>query len=68
MGKNLLIGNGVNIQHGGFDFCNTAILLRTLNCFKDPKFPKHILTNDPIEAKCYIGYLFLEIKRILAGG
>jgi len=67
MFKNLLVGNGVNIQHGGFDFANTAIILRTLKYFKDPNFPKHILTDDPIEAKCYIGYLFLETKRILAG-
>lgn len=65
--KNLLIGNGVNIQHGGYDFGNAAIILITLKCFKDANFPTHILTNDPIEAKCYIGYLFLEIKRVLAG-
>lgn len=65
--RNLVIGNGINIQHGGFDFSNTAIILRTLKCFKDPNFPKHILTDDPIEAKCYIGYLFLEIPRILSG-
>ena len=40
--KNLLIGNGVNIQHGGYDFSNAAIILRTLKCFKNPNFPKHI--------------------------
>lgn len=65
MKTNLLIGNGVNIQHGGYAFSNSAIILRTLKCFKDPTFPKHILTDDPIEAKCYIGYLFLEINRML---
>lgn len=66
--KSLLIGNGVNIQHGGYDFSNAAIILRTLKCFKNPNFPKHILTDDPIETKCYIGYLFLEIPRMLNGG
>lgn len=66
--KNLLIGNGVNIQHGGYDFSNAAIILRTLKCFKNPNFPRDILTDDPIGTKCYIGYLFLEIPRMLNGG
>lgn len=65
--RNLLIGNGVNIQHGGYAFGNAEIILRTLKCFKDPLFPKHLITDDPIEAKCYIGYLFLEIKRMISG-
>lgn len=68
MSKNLLVGNGVNIQHGGYDFSNYAIILRTLKSFKDANFPKHILTDDPIEMKCYIGYLFLEIPNMLNGG
>lgn len=68
MKQYLLTGNGVNIQHGGYDYCNASIILRTLECFKDPNFPKHIITDDPIEAKCYIGYLFLEISRIIRGG
>lgn len=68
MNRYLLTGNGINIQHGGYDCCNASIVLRTLECFKDPNFPKHIITDDPIEAKCYIGYLFLEIPRIIRGG
>ncbi|WP_018213160.1 hypothetical protein [Desulfitobacterium hafniense] len=68
MKQYLLTGNGINIQHGGYDCCNAAIILRALKCFKDPNFPKHIITDDPIEAKCYIGYLFLEISRIIRGG
>ncbi|MDD3888747.1 MAG: hypothetical protein PHR65_02370 [Syntrophomonadaceae bacterium] len=68
MKQNLLVGNGLNIQHGGYEFCNAAIILRALKCFKDPNFPKHIITDDPIEAKCYIGYLFIEIPRIIKGG
>lgn len=67
MVQNLLIGNGVNIQHGGYDFTNAGIILRTLKNFKDPNFPKHIITDDPIDAKCYIGYLFMEIPSILSG-
>ena len=68
MKRYLLVGNGINIQHGGYDFCNASIILRTLNGFKDPNFPKSIIIDDPIEAKCYIGYLFLEIPRIIRGG
>lgn len=68
MKQYLLTGNGINIQHGGYAYCNAAIVLRALKCFKDPNFPKHIITDDPIEAKCYIGYLFLEISRIIRGG
>lgn len=65
--KNLLVGNGVNIQHGGYDFGNEAIILRTLKSFENPNFPKHIIASDPIEIKCYIGYLFLEIEKLLDG-
>lgn len=68
MKQNLLVGNGINIQHGGYEFCNAAIILRALKCFKDSNFPKHIITDDPIEAKCYMGYLFIEIPRIIKGG
>jgi len=68
MKRYLLVGNGVNIQYGGYDCCNAAIIVRALKCFKDPSFPKHIITDDPIEIKCYIGYLFLEIPRIIKGG
>ena len=63
--KNLLIGNGVNIKNGGFEFSNTAIILRTLKQFKDPDFPKHVIVDDPVLAKCYIGYLYLEIGKFL---
>lgn len=65
--RNLLIGNGVNIQHGGKRFGNQEIIVRTLRNFAEPTFPEHILGDEPILAKCYMGYLFLEARRILSG-
>lgn len=65
--KSLIVGNGVNIQYGGIENNNTGIVLRTLKNFEEPDFPKHILLNDPIDGKSYIGYLFFEVNKMLAG-
>ena len=65
--KNLLMGNGVNVQFGGSEFNNKNIVLRTLLYFEDESFPKHIIMSDPIDGKAYIGFLFLEIKHLLEG-
>lgn len=65
--KNLLIGNGVNIQFGGSRFSNKEIILRMLQYFDDEDFPKHIITDEPILAKSYMGCLFLGAKELLKG-
>lgn len=64
MKKNILIGNGVNIQHKGYEYTNAAIIMRTLSNYSSPDFPKHILIDEPILAKYYLGQLFSEIRAI----
>jgi hypothetical protein len=67
MKENILIGNGINIQHKGYEFTNASIILRTLKNYESPDFPKHILIDEPILAKCYFGQLFSEVKAICNG-
>lgn len=67
MDKNLLIGNGVNIQHGGNDFSNAAIVLRTLRNYKCNDFPAHIINTEPVLAKSLMGFLFLAARGIING-
>lgn len=65
--KNLLIGNGINIQYGGYSYSNGAIILRTLKNLSDCNFPKHIVCNEPILLKIYFAQLFNEAKMMIDG-
>lgn len=65
--RNLLVGNGVNIQHGGYNFSNNAIVLRTLQNFTKGNFPTHILSDEPLLSKLHLGYLFTIIPNVLNG-
>ena len=65
--KNLLVGNGINIQFNKSDYTTQQIVLRILkNCDRDD-FPSHIIVNFPYLLKNYIGQLYLEAREILAG-
>lgn len=65
--KNILIGNGVNIQFDNKNYTTQQIVLRILkNCDRDD-FPKHIIVNESYLLKNYIGLLFLEIPNIING-
>lgn len=65
--KNLLVGNGINIQFNKTDYTTQQIVLRILkNCDRDD-FPSHIIVNFPYLLKNYIGQLYLEAREILAG-
>ena len=60
--KNLLVGNGINIQFDNQSYTTTEIVLRLLkNCDRDD-FPSHIIVNEPYLLKNYIGQLFLEAR------
>ena len=66
--KNLLVGNGINIQFDNQSYTTTEIVLRLLkNCDRDD-FPSHIIVNEPYLLKNYIGQLFLEARLALQGG
>ena len=65
--KNLLVGNGVNIQFDKTDYTTQQIVLRVLkNCDRDD-FPSHIIVNFPYLLKNYIGQLYLEARKIILG-
>ena len=64
--KTLLFGNGINIQFGGSDNYNSSIILRAIKNTKDSDYPKHIIVDDPSLILSLLGYLFLEVRDILA--
>lgn len=65
--KNLLVGNGINIQFDNQNYTTSEIVLRLLkNCDRDD-FPAHIIVNEPYLLKNYIGRLFLEARLALQG-
>ena len=65
--RNLLTGNGINIQFDNKNYTTQQIVLRILkNCDRDD-FPLHIIVNESYLLKNYIGLLFLEIPNIING-
>ena len=65
--KNLLTGNGINIQFDHANYTTQQIVLRILkNCDRDD-FPSHIIVNFPYLLKNYLGQLFLETSEIIDG-
>ena len=65
--KNILIGNGINIQFDNKNYTTKSIVLRLLkNCDKDD-FPRHIIVDYPYLMKNYLGKLFLEARAIIKG-
>lgn len=65
--KNLLVGNGINIQFDNINYTTQQIVLRILkNCDRDD-FPSHIIVNFPYLLKNIIGQLYLEARKIING-
>lgn len=65
--KNLLVGNGINIQFNLTDYTTQQIVLRILkNCDRED-FPSHIIVNFPYLLKNYLGQLFLEARDVIEG-
>ncbi len=65
--RNLLTGNGINIQFDNKNYTTQQIVLRILkNCDRDD-FPLHIIVDESYLLKNYIGLLFLEIPNIING-
>lgn len=63
--RNLLTGNGINIQFDKTNYTPQQIVLRILkNCDCDD-FPSHIIIDSPYLLKKYLGQLFLEAREIL---
>ena len=65
--KNLLIGNGINIQFDRTNYTSQQIVLKILkNCDRDD-FPKNIIIDRPFLLKNFMGQLFLEAREIILG-
>lgn len=65
--KNLLVGNGINIQFDNKNYTTTQIMLRILkNCDRDD-FPSHIIVNFPYLLKNYFGELYLAARDMIEG-
>ena len=65
--KHLLVGNGINIQFDPNDYTTQQIVLRILkNCDRED-FPSHIIVSFPYLLKNYLGQLFLEARKVIAG-
>ena len=65
--RNLLVGNGVNIQFDKVSYSTKEIVLRILKNCDRKDFPSHIIVNKPYLIKNYIGRLFLEARKALQG-
>lgn len=65
--RNLLVGNGINIQFDTKNYSRQEIVLRLLkNCDRND-FPSHVIVDDPYLLKDYLGLLFLEARKIVQG-
>ncbi|HIT90416.1 MAG TPA: hypothetical protein IAC41_08375 [Candidatus Merdenecus merdavium] len=65
--KNLLVGNGFNIQFDKTNYTAQQIVLRVLENFTRDDFPVHIIVNTPNRMKGFFGRMFLEAREMLKG-
>ncbi|ARC83397.1 hypothetical protein U732_2314 [Clostridium argentinense CDC 2741] len=63
--KSLLVGNGINIQFGGYENTNEAIIVRGIKALEKDNFPKHIILENTEDLVNLIGYLFMEFKYMM---
>ena len=65
--KQLLVGNGINIQFDNTSYTTQQIMLRILkNCDKDD-FPAHVIIEPAFLLKNYYGLLYLEARKMIKG-
>lgn len=65
--RNLLVGNGINIQYDNVNYTNKNIVLRILTDFDSENYPCDYIVDNPILLKSHIGKLFLFVREILDG-
>ena len=65
--KNLLVGNGINIQFDHTNYTTQQIVLRILKNYDRDDFPSHIIVNFPYLLKNIMGQLYLEARKIING-
>lgn len=65
--KNLLVGNGINIQFDNKNYTTSQIVLRALKNFDRDDFPSHIIINYPYLMKNYFAELYFIAREIING-
>lgn len=65
--KNLLVGNGINIQFDHISYTTKNIILRLLDSLDDSDFPVDYIVDKPALLKAYLGQLFLFARDMLDG-
>ncbi|MDB5056275.1 MAG: hypothetical protein JWM44_4325 [Bacilli bacterium] len=66
--RSLVVGNGINIQFGGYENTNESILIRAIKSVKEDDFPRNLITADTDDIISLIGHLFLEVQLLLKDG
>lgn len=65
--KNILVGNGINIQYDNTSYTARNIVLRMLTDLDSEDYPCNYIVNDPMLLKSYMGKLFLAAREALDG-
>lgn len=65
--KNILVGNGVNIQYDNRNYTTQNIVLRMLTDLDNEDYPCDYIIDDPLLLKHYMGKLFLAAREALNG-
>lgn len=65
--KNILVGNGVNIQYDNTNYTAKNIVLRMLTDLDSEDYPCDYIVDDPMLLKNYMGKLFLAAREALDG-
>lgn len=66
--KNILVGNGINIQYDNTNYTAKNIVLRMLIDLDSEDYPCDYIVDDPMLLKSYMGKLFLAAREALDGG
>lgn len=66
--KNIIIGNGIDIQFGGTEYHNTQIINRLLTLDSDEDFPRDIIIDEPNSIKELINLLFDIFPKVISNG
>jgi len=65
--KNILVGNGINIQYDNISYSAKNIVLRMLTDLDSEDYPCDYIVDDPMLIKSYMGNLFLAARDALDG-
>ncbi|WP_017752506.1 hypothetical protein [Clostridium tyrobutyricum] len=65
--KNLIVGNGINIQFGGYEYTNKLIIHRAIESCKESNYPKYVIVDDPKLILKLVDMLFDQVNEVFYG-